>query len=98
MNLERRLARFEEVAAAVRYGLQGHPFLWPEWARKLHVPVAAQMGCTLVTATALAKLGHQLKRGARPVGRAYWGAPLKRHADLYVLEVQTTKNKKADRP
>ena len=39
------------------------------------------------------KLGYQLKRGAKPVGTAYFGSPIQKWADLYVLEVQCQKPK-----
>ena len=86
-----RLHRFEEVARALQNGLLGDPFNWPEWARKLYVPVAGELGCTLLTITALHRQGYELKPKALPVGKVYYGAPLKRYAPVYIAEVQATK-------
>ena len=58
-----------------------------------YLPKAAQMGATLVTKTSLERDGYRLKRGAKPVGRGYFFAPISRSAALYVLECQAVKSK-----
>ena len=86
-----RLAKVERVAQDLRNGLLGDAFTWPEWARKLYVPVAAELGCVLLTATALRRAGHRLKPRALPVGKVYFGAPLQRNAPVYIAGIHTIK-------
>lgn len=87
----RKLERQARVLDGIRGGLIGAPFGWPEHKRKAWIPAAAHMGWTLLSRTALTKRGYVLKRGAKPVGVAYWGAPLSRWVELYLVELQTTK-------
>lgn len=51
-------------------------------------PVAAALGCTLVTKSGAEKRGYRIRRGAKPVGSMYFGSPISRFADVYVLECQ----------
>lgn len=83
-----RLATHIYVINRIIEGLHGRPFNWGAGEREAYTKIAAAVGITLVTKTAAARRGYSLKRGARPVGCGYWGAPLKKHADLYILECQ----------
>lgn len=87
-QIELNLSRSIKVALQIKAGLGGQPFQWGDAERKNYTLRAASLGVTLVTATAMKKRGCELKRNARPVGRAYFAAPLRRYADLYVLECQ----------
>lgn len=80
------LSRSIKVAMQIQNGLRGKLFQWGETERINYTLRAANLGVTLVTATTLKRRGYELKRNAQPVGRAYYGAPLSRYADLYVLE------------
>ena len=83
-----KLDRYREIAAQVQRGLRGKPFAWGDAERRSYVDNAAAMGITLLSLSALERRGYQLKRGAQPVGSAYYGSPLSRYANLYVLECQ----------
>lgn len=85
-EISNRLATYLYVINALIDGLQGNPFDWGAGQREAFTKIAAASGVTLVTKTEAARRGYSLKRGATPVGKGYWGAPLKRRADLYILE------------
>lgn len=70
------------------------PFYWGETEGQSKMAWLARAGFVLVSKTKLEKGGHQLKKGAKPVGRVYYGAPLKVKADLYLLGVQTVRHPK----
>lgn len=90
-NTKRSLQTWLHVATAIIDGLNGKPFSWSGGEFSAYRPKAEAMGITLVTKTRIAKMGRRLKRGAAPVGNGYFGAPISRRADLYVLECQTVK-------
>lgn len=83
-----RLQRYERVAAQVREGLAGKPFVWRAVDMQHARACLAAMGITLVSRSRAEVLGFVLKRGAVPVGAAYYAAPISRHVDVYVLECQ----------
>ena len=87
------IQRLHELLGIVLNGLDGQPFSWGDGQRQAWVPILKAAGVTLITKTQIEKHGYRLKRGAKPVGSAYFGAPIKRYADLYVLEVQCVKPK-----
>ena len=89
----RRIESLRHVATQIYDGLSGHPFQWGAGQREAWVPIAQQLGLTLVTRSHADRLGYAIKRGAKPVGSAYFRAPLKRTAQLYVLECQCVKQK-----
>lgn len=93
---KKRIERIHELTGIVLDGLNGNTFSWGDGQRTSWVPILREIGITLITKTQIQKRGLVLKRGAKPVGTAYFGAPIKRYADLYVLEVQCTKPKKPD--
>lgn len=96
MNPKQRIERLYELISTVLAGLEGNRFAWGNGQRLAWVPLLREAGITLVTKTQIEKRDLVLKRNAKPVGSAYFGAPIKRYADLYVLEVQTTKPKAVD--
>ena len=65
------------------------PLKWGDEERRRTCELLTAAGVHLVTPTGIEKAAHRLKRGARPVVRAYFGAPLQRYADLFVLGIQT---------
>lgn len=91
-----RIQRLQELLKSVIQGLDGLPFTWGNGQRMAWVPMLKEAGVTLITKTQIEKCGYRLKRSAKPVGCAYFGAPIKAHIDLYVLEVQCTKPKPPD--
>lgn len=90
-RMDNRIARQVEAAAEIQAGLQGEPFVWNGVEGDMYTRYAAQLGCTLVTLTQIKKRGYRLKRDAKPVGSRYFGAPIQKQADLYVLECQAVK-------
>lgn len=87
-EMKARISSYQYVLAAIERGLEGRPFQWGEGERRPYTAKAARMGMTLVTVTGAKTHGYRVKRGAQPVGHAYFGAPIKRYAALYVLECQ----------
>lgn len=85
------LKRCEEVAKCIIEGLNGKPFNWGGSEGSANRCTSAKMGARLVTRTMLKKLGYRLKRGAKPVGSCYYGSPINRTADLFVLQCQAVK-------
>lgn len=90
-EIKRRLDCYRDVAGQIQRGLDGVPFYWNGAEGTYNVAWAEQMGIHLVTETQIKKRGYRLKRGAKPVGRRYFGAPISRSALLYVLECQAAK-------
>lgn len=88
-EIKGQLQRIQAVAQLIINGLAGKPFRWGDGERSAWQPLAEhRLGVTLVTITGAKKRGYRLKAGAKPVGEAYYGAPLQIYADLYVLECQ----------
>lgn len=75
-------------------GLDGNPFYWDDGPRIQYQKKLKNCGITLLTKTALKKKGYRLKRGAEPVGSAYFGSPIKNIGELYILECQAVKETK----
>lgn len=92
----RRLDSYAGVLVDVRRGLKGNPFTWGDGERRNYVPKAANFGCTLVTETQAKKRGFRLKPTSSPIGSAYFGAPLSRWANLFVLECHCVPIKKSE--
>jgi hypothetical protein len=91
MYTKQKLERIHELIGKVLSGLEGKPFAWGDGQRNAWISMLQEFNITLVTQTGLKKRGYRLKRGAKPVGSAYFGAPLQIHADLYVLQIQCVK-------
>lgn len=83
-----RLQGYCIAAGEVIHGLQGAPFHWRGVDGQHNLPRLADMGVTLVSKSHAERLGYRLKRDAQPVGSRYFGAPISRQADVYVLECQ----------
>lgn len=83
-----RTERFANVAYQIHRALkEGKPFHWKGSESHL-VDVAASMGLTIITRSRAEKAGYTLKRGQKPVGTIYFGAPISKTAAVYVLECQ----------
>jgi hypothetical protein len=84
------MIRLRDTLNEVIRGLGGKPFKWngSERARRRRLLEAADV--RVMTRTGIAKAGHRLKRGAKPIGQVYFGAPLSRYAEVFLLDVQTT--------
>lgn len=90
---KKRIEQLHSLTGMVLKGLNGNPFNWGDTQRKSWIPILKKIDITLVTKTQIEKQGLILKRGAKPVGTAYFGSPIKKYADLYVLEIQCTQPK-----
>ena len=94
--IQNRLASYRKIVDAISRGLSGQPFHWTNGEFEAYRPKAYVMGFTLVTKTRIEKTGYRLKRGARPVGTAYFRSPISRDIDLYVLECQAVQVEELD--
>jgi hypothetical protein len=89
------LAAFIHVAEMLRDGLSGkRKFHWGDGERQAYTKKALAMGVTLVTRNQIRKRNYELKRGQEPVGTAYFGAPIQKATDLFILECQCKRNGK----
>ena len=86
-------ARVTESLDMVLAGLAGKPFQWSagEFDRRAHE--VNLLGVRLKTKTQIELNGHVLKRGAQPVGKAYFEAPICKWRGVYVFGVQTRAEK-----
>ncbi len=62
---------------------------WGDGERSNAIQLLDELGIVLVSKTGAGKRGHVVKFRQVPVAVAYFGAPLQRHADLYILGIQT---------
>ena len=83
-----KIDRLHALTVQVKGGLMGKPFAWGAGEANAYMPILAGIGITLITKTQVKKRGYVLKRGVKPVGSRYYGAPIQKRADLYVLECQ----------
>lgn len=82
-----RLAQLlTELAAAL---VNKQPLRWGEGNRLQWTRLLRKAGVVLLTRTQLRRQRHEPKRGASAVVLGYFGAPIQRHAELYILDVQT---------
>lgn len=86
-----RLNSWVYVANTIADGLNGKPFSWTDGERIAYTEKAKAMGITLVTKNWLKKIGYRLKKGAKPVGTAYFKSPISNTGELYILECQAVK-------
>ena len=84
-RLETRIRLLQMLAD----GLDGKPFAWGSGESKNYFPIARDLGVTLKTKTAIERSGMVLKRNAKSVGSAYYGAPIQSYCELYIVEVHT---------
>lgn len=97
MTRKRDLQRLDAAQVAIRElmdGLNGKPFTWGDSEYHQKEGMLAALGFAVVTITKLTRGGHELLRGVKPVGRAYFGTPIRKYADLYVLDLQTKRTLK----
>lgn len=90
-NMQNHLGAFTYIASALHDGLSGKPFHWGDGERQAYTKKALAMGATLLTRNQISARGYELKRGAKAVGTAYFGAPIGNGAELFILEVQCKK-------
>lgn len=84
-----QLATYIHVAEMLRDGLAGRRrFQWGDGERQAYTVKAAAIGATLLTRNQIKKRGYELKRNVKPVGTAYFGAPIQKAAELFILECQ----------
>lgn len=82
-----RLAQLlTDLAAAL---VNRQPLRWGEGNRLQWTRLLRRAGVVLLTRTQLRRQRHEPKRGAAAVVLGYFGAPIQRHAELYILDVQT---------
>lgn len=65
------------------------PLVWSQSVQRSWVRLLRQVGVVLLSKKQLRRQRHQLKRDARPVVLAYFGAPTSQHSELFILDVQT---------
>ncbi|MCP4352619.1 MAG: hypothetical protein GY795_44750 [Desulfobacterales bacterium] len=87
-EMKDHIGRHIDTLRQIYHGLDGDTFSWNDSARVYHVRRAEAAEITLMTKTALKKKGYRLKRGAKPVGYAYYKAPLSKKVGLYIVECQ----------
>jgi hypothetical protein len=86
------LERRTSLLTAIIEGIRGKPFEWGESERKIKMhQLEKEFGIKLVSENAIKRAGHVLKPRATPVGRVYYGAPIQKLVDVYVLGVHTRK-------
>lgn len=88
----KRLASWGKLVKDLEGGLSGDRFSWTGGEFEANKQKLIAMGITLVTKTAVKRMGYRLKRGVNPVGSAYFFSPISRQADLYILEYQAVKD------
>lgn len=82
-----------DVLGEVLAGVEGRRFDWGMVEGESKAKRLAALGIELVTANGARKKSHVLKKGVKPIGKRYFGAPIQRSADLYILGVQTKPSK-----
>lgn len=90
--IKNRLYSWAKVGQFILNGLDGDQFSWSSGEFEAYKKKAQAMGITLVTKTWLSRNGYRLKRGVKPIGNAYFLAPISKFCDLYVLECQAVKD------
>lgn len=95
--MKKTIERLELIRQAIHeleQGLIGNPFTWGNSEYRSKEGILARCGFAVVTMTKLKRGGHRLKKNVKPVGKAYFGSPIRKYADLYVLDVQTERELK----
>ena len=89
-TVRERLQNFAITAGQILAGLDGHPFVWSESARRAQTYMARRMGATLITRSFADDLGLRVIEGQQPVGAGQfdWGRKRKPYGQLYVMECQ----------
>lgn len=87
-KLRHRIERAAYALRVVTDGVNGKPRTLGASDAESVLRYLSGVGIELVTKTAAERRGFRLKRGARPLARRYFPAPLKRYADLFDLGSQ----------
>ncbi|GIK46162.1 MAG: hypothetical protein BroJett012_20650 [Betaproteobacteria bacterium] len=85
-GLKHRVSSTIRWMTILREGLDGNPQTLGLAAGDAFQKCLEKYGIRLLTMTKAAGEGLELRRGARPVARRYYGAPISDWADLYVYE------------
>lgn len=94
-----QITKLRELLVVIEDCLKNkHAFRWGEGVRIRWTKLLQRAGVELMTRTALARLGEEPKRGSKPVGTAYFGAPLQVQAELFIRGVQTRPKATAANP
>lgn len=88
---KRQLISLHNLTSEILAGLDGKPFHWGMGKKNSMAPLLTRLDVSLVTRTQIAKLGYKLKRSQTPVGSVYFGAPICKDAEVFVLEIQCVK-------
>lgn len=91
-KLERRLVLLTQINAALN---NGRRLGWGQGERISKTRMLADIGIHLVSRTAAKKRGHRVKQRQKPVVVAYFGAPIQRYTDLFILGIQTRRDQVA---
>ena len=88
-SLKRRMASIARWMMVLEDGLNGSPHTLGDGESMAFKKRMRELGVTLYSATRAKKEGFKLRRGAAPVVRCYYGAPIREYIGLYVLEQLT---------
>lgn len=92
-QIARLRTRVTESLDMVLAGLAGKPFRWSASEFDRRFTELGLLGVRLKTKTQIELNGHELKRGAKPVGETYYEAPICKWRGVYVFGVQTRAKK-----
>lgn len=90
-DLKRRMASTARWMMVLEDGLNGKPHSLGIGEAMAFEKALAALGVHFLSKTKAAQNGLTLRRGARPVVRRYYGAPISDWKDLYVAEKFKTK-------
>lgn len=82
-HLERRQKWLNLVLNALR---GGERVLWGMGEREGAEKMLKELGVTVITRSRAERMGYKLRASAKPIGTGYFGSPIKRDANLYILE------------
>lgn len=85
-DLKRRMESTARWMMVLEDGLRGVPHSLGLGEADAFEKSLARLGVQFLSKTKAAKQGLELRRGAKPVVRRYYGAPISDWKDLYVLE------------
>ncbi len=97
-GLKHRVSSTIRWMTILQEGLSGNPQTLGLAAGDAFQKCLEKYGIRLLTMTKASSEGLELRRGARPVARRYYGAPISDWANLYVQEQFRPAANKARRP
>ncbi len=95
--LKRRMASTARWMMVLEDGLNGRPHTLGDGEGMAFKKRMRELGVSLYSETRAKKEGLKLRRGARPVVRCYYSAPIQDYIGLYVRE-QLTSNLQGNAP